>query len=246
MKLLLACFATITLISSSAYAGPAFVQVSFDEGYPVTSQTVTFRNPVQAGSLLVLAMRLSTDGGATSVTSTGGRTWTRDHRQLSFLGLAFEVWSLPNAPAGTTTVTSQISGSATSVRMFVAEYSGIAATSPRLTSTSATAPASGTVDTGPVTTTVDNNLVFVAVATDSDLMGWTAGSGFTLRPAYRPTGLPSDKVIVEDRVALTAGTLRGTMTIKPDTWAAILVVYRASGGSTLSPPAAASNVRIIR
>jgi len=94
---LLTIFFVLSLVS---HASAAYIQSNYTDAFPVTQESVAFSNPVTAGSLLVLAVRMSNGGVATSVTSTGGSVWTLDRRQMSDLDWSFEVWSLPNAPAG--------------------------------------------------------------------------------------------------------------------------------------------------
>ena len=222
----LALLCCLLLLPGLAHA--AYVQSNYNDGFPVTQLSVSFSNPVTAGSLLVLAIRTGNGGATAAVTSTGGQTWTLDRHVDPGLDWTFEVHSLANAPAGATTVTAQVTGGADSLRMAIVEYSGMATSSPvhQISSGSGT---SGTANAGSVTTTL-SSLLFVAVATDSDLEGQQAGPGYALRPLLTP--VVTDKVFVEDRGPVASGTYSGTMGINSDTWAAILVAYRPLAVST--------------
>jgi len=231
---------SLILFPSLALAAPAWVRSYSHYDYPVTSTQFTVPN-VGSGNLLVVAIRLST-GGATTVTSPGA-SWTKDvHVTQSSLGWTFDVWSAPNVPGGNTTITVSITGGGTSVRIVANEYSGIAANSPAH-KTSGASGTSGSVNAGSVTTTINNCTLFAAAATDSDLLGWKAGSNYTIRNQCT-NGEPGQKLCTEDRGPVAAGTYSDSFTINSDSWAAILVAYAPASGSDTTPPAAPTGVRV--
>jgi hypothetical protein len=227
-------FAIVLLMTIPAYANAAYIQSKADDNDSTSQLSITFNNPVTAGSMLVVAIRIGNAGHAT-ITSNPAATWTEDN-WLQYYGWSVSVLSAPNVPGGTTTVTATIPGSADVVRMTIHEYSGMATTAPAHKTATGTGT-SGTATTGSVTTTIDNCLLFCAVATDSDLLGFRAGSGYTLRANG------GEKIQTEDRGPVAAGTYNGVMSLNSDTWAAILVAYKpASSGD--SPPAPPLNLDI--
>lgn len=71
--------------------------------------------------------------------------------------------------------------------------------------------------------------------TDSDHLGWSAGSGYMLRDNPNSGREPDQKLGTEDRGPVSAGTYSGGFTINLDLWVAAMIAY-APAGSTLQPP----------
>jgi len=234
-KFLLTIFFVLCLVSSASAAWVQQYSPTGCCGSPITSTQFTVSN-VGAGNLLVLAVRLSTSG-TTTVTSPGA-TWTKDaHTTQSSLGWTLDVWSAPNVPGGNTPITVSITGSGTSIRVIVNEYSNMATSSPAHKTSSASGTSSS-VNAGSVTTTIDNCTLFAVAATDSDLLGWGAGPNYTIRNQCT-NGEPGQKICTEDRGPVAAGTYSGNFTINSDSWAAIQVAYKfPSGIPDTTPPAA--------
>jgi hypothetical protein len=216
-------FFFVVVIAIPAFAAPAFVQYQSGSDYPVNQIQLTLPN-VRQGSLLVAAVRLSTTGTAT-ITSPGAN-WTKDARE-TIVGDVLEVQSASNVPGGHTIITIDVTGDATSIRAIALEYSGMAA-SYVVHRTSGNHGTSGIVDAGSITTTVDDCILFAAAATDSDLLGWSAGAGYTMRDHPNSGQEPDQKLGVEDRGPVPAGTYSGSFTINPDSWMAALITYAPS------------------
>ena len=206
----------------------AWVKEQSCVGSLVASANCTISS-VGPGHTLVLAVKLSI-GGPMTVTSPG-LTWIRDaSRTHAGLGWIDEVWSLPNTPPGTIPITVTSTGGATAIRIILNEFSGLATTS-WVDKTVANSGTGSAVNTGSVTTTVDNDTLFVVAGTDSDLLGWSPGPGYTIRNRNCSHDIePDQKICVEDRGPVPIGTYSGTFTITPDSWVAILVAYKPSGG----------------
>jgi hypothetical protein len=228
-------FVAALLIAIPTSTNAAYIQSKADDNDSTSQLSITFSNPVTAGSMLVVAIRIGNAGHAT-ITSNPAATWTEDN-WLQYYGWSVSVLSAPNVAGGTTTVTATIPGPADVVRMTIHEYSGMATTAPAHKRATATGT-SGTATTGSVTTTIDNCLLFCAVATDSDLLGFKAGPGYTLRANG------GEKIQTEDGGPVAAGTYSGTMSLNSDTWAAILVAYKPENGSPAAP-AAPKNLQIL-
>lgn len=228
-------FAVLLLTAIPTSINAAYIQSKADDNDSTSQLSITFNNPVTAGSMLVVAIRIGNAGHAT-ITSTGSPTWTEDN-WLQYYGWSVGVYSAPNVPGGTTTVTATIPGSADVVRMTIHEYSGMATTAPAHKTATGTGT-SGTATTGSVTTTINNCLLFCAVATDSDLLGFVAGPGYTLRANG------GEKIQSEDRGPVAAGTYSGVMSLHSDTWGAILVAYAPASGGDTTPPDPPTNVTV--
>jgi len=244
MKKLICSIIILVFIPAWAWAAD-FVQTKYGEAYPSTTKALTFDGPVTAGNLLIVVLRIGSDDTVT-VTS-GGRTFTQDSHVDHVLGdWGLSVHSLANASGGSTMITATKTGSPDVIRMSIIEYSGLATSNPthKTVSNSAT---SGTGNAGSVTTTIDGCLLFCAVATDSDGLGFSVLDGYTLREFdMSPTAEP-DKTAFEDKIATTAGTYSGRMSLNSDTWAAILVAYAPSGqGEGVAKPNPPLNLHLIK
>lgn len=215
--------------SSNAHAAPAFIQANYGEAFPLTQCSVAFDDPVTAGSLLVVVIRMS-NGGRATVTS-GGRTFDLDKRQLPNSNWSFEIHSLANAAGGATTITANVTGGGDQIRMSILEFSGVATSSP-VHQTSGARGIGRNISAGNVTTTIENGLLVFAAATDSDEFHSqpTPGSGYTLVVFSQLEPNAPDKTAIEYQGPVTAGTYSGAMTDdQTPIWAAILVAYKSRG-----------------
>jgi hypothetical protein len=217
----------------------SFVQKQTGFNYPANQVQVTLPN-VQAGSLLVVAVR--TGNAATTTVSSSGAVWTKDASRVVSIGSwNLDVWSAPNVPGGNTTITIQKSGTAHSIRVIALEYSGMA-TSNVAHKVSSNTGTSGAVNAGSVTTTINGCTLFAVAATDSDMLGWGEGSGYTMRNSCNLNQEPDQKICTEDRGTVNAETWSGIFSINSDTWAAVMVAYAPSGSP---PPQKAPNTPLI-
>jgi len=133
------------------------------------------------------------------------------------------------------------------MRIVLTEYSGVA-TNTHVSATTSGQGTSATANAGSITTTAANSLIHVAAAADGndDADTFTPGSGYTIHD-LGPDPSGSDKTMTQHRVAATTGSYGTTMGNLNDSWAAVAVAYRPSGGgSTNTAPAAPENVRVIR
>lgn len=236
-------FLTIILSSFSAWAAPALVKYQTGFGYPKTQIQINFTN-VQQGSLLIVAVRLSTTG--TSTVTSPGMVWTRDLHQAHKVGLSLDIHSSPNVSAGSHTLTINVSGGSTAIRAIALEYSGVATSSPTI-DTASNASTSGAVIAGVVTTGINDTLLFAAAGTDSDNQGWVASSGYTIRNKCNAELEPDQKLCTEDRGPVTSGIYSHNFTINSDTWVAGLVAYAPSGAQSpiSNKPSPPNNLRVL-
>jgi len=250
--------ALILTLDSSAWAIPAYVQSGYNECVPCTSLNINFSMPddklgsedVTPGNLIVVTVRTdNTNGPVTSVTSQpGNQTGILAKRQLSVTSFWLEVWYIPNATGGPTTVTVNIAGPADGLRVVLEEYSGIALSSPvNGTPVSATAT-SATANAGNITTTVANALIHIGAGTDGNADFGTIATppaGCDDHFLGPDPGAGSDKTATANCRAATPGSYATTLANANDSWAAVAVAFAPTGGEDRTPPLPPTNLRII-
>jgi hypothetical protein len=174
---------------------------------------LAFTSNVTAGSLLTAVFRIGTTGTRTITGLSDDKSNT--YTEAFFLsapdpGNAFShyVYYAMNAASGSTTVTVTLVDANSSVRWAIHEYSGLATTSALdQVSGRENTPASTTVSTANVTTTLANELLFVSGC----FFGATpsAGSNYTGRESL------ATRVFTEDRIVSSTLTTNGTFTVSP-------------------------------
>jgi len=253
----LALVVVFLLIATTTYAAPAFVQTGYSECTGCTSLNVNFNMPddkpgsedVTAGNLIVVTVRTdNTNGPVNSITSNpGNQTCLLGKRQVSQTAFWLEVWYCPNATGGATTITVNNSGAADGLRVALAEYSGVALSSP-VDGTPVSAAATGaTANAGNITTTVANALIHIGAGTDGNADFGTNAvppAGCDDHFLGPDPGAGSDKTATASCLAATPGSYPTTMANANDTWAAVAVAFSPSGGDT-TPPAAPTNLRLV-
>ncbi|WP_024516842.1 hypothetical protein [Bradyrhizobium sp. Tv2a-2] len=139
-----------------------------------TSQAFTFGGAVTAGSCLALAMR-SNSQSITGVTDNvnGAVAWTQV-RQTAWnaLGNQLSVYIFPNTASGTPTVTATFAA-ASSVDFAIAEYGGVATSSPVDVSAIQYNDTAGTAVSLPSITTTNANDVLIGVYVLQNGVTWT-------------------------------------------------------------------------
>jgi hypothetical protein len=150
------------------------------------ASSVTTNITTSAGSFLVSATQEITDNTTTWTQddSSGSNTWTQTTSGYASNGtgqnMRMDVRSSPNAVA-VTSVTSHFSGSISSLRMVVCEFTGMVTSSPE--DTSVNSAGSGFVTSltsGSYTTSKPNDLLVYVVDTAGLVTAPTAGTGFTI------------------------------------------------------------------
>jgi hypothetical protein len=214
------------LSKQAAPSAPAFNGYeSWMDQSPLTSTRRTIDVP--PGSFVVVASSVSGSGQFMTVTSPGF-AFARDLHDVDSDGDSLDIASAANAPGGPTSITVSVPNAAY-IRVVVAWYSGMG-TNPIAHKMSSRSGLGQTASAGSVTTTMDNSILFVAARTNSDLQGWSAGSGFKIRNNCNAELEPDQKLCIQDQGPVSMGTYSGAFSINSDLWVAGLVAY-APGSS---------------
>ncbi|WP_024519390.1 hypothetical protein [Bradyrhizobium sp. Tv2a-2] len=176
-----------------------------------TSQSLTFNSPVTAGSCLVVGIRSSNTSLTGLTDSVNGSTQYSLVRQTLWNSSAnnLNVYIFPNTAAGTPTVTATFAA-ATNVYWAIAEYGGVATSSPvDVSAIQHNDTAVTSLSLPSITTTNANDvLIGIYVTQGSAAQTWTdnvAGSNpVTWTP--RLSAAAEDEIYWVDAVVSSAGT----------------------------------------
>jgi hypothetical protein len=204
---------------------------------PQSTVGVSFAMTQTAGNLNVVAVGWN-DSTATvaSVVDSSGNLYPRAVGPTIVSGASsqsiYYAKNIAGAAAGANKVTVTFSAAAAFPDIRILEYSGL----DRVNPVDVTAAASGrnsTSDSGAVTTTNANDLLFAANMVETQTSG--PGTGFTRRLLTSPDG-----DIAEDRVVTAAGSYRATARLSPAGWWIMqMVAFRAASTSgDTTPPTA--------
>jgi hypothetical protein len=232
---------TVLTAASRVEAQIAFRQVN--AAVPQTAQTtvtVPFTAAQTAGNLNVVAIGWSTPTvQVIGVTDTTGNTYTVAAGPTIQAGVQAQVMYIaPNivgAGATVNRVSVTFSGAAAFPDVRIAEYSGLAATSPVAGGAGAVGK-STTSNSGPINVTATNVLLIGANYVSSRTT--KPGANYTTRVITSP-----DADILEDRVVTAAGTYSATASLSSGNWVMQIVALRAApaAGDT-QPPTAPSQL----
>jgi chitodextrinase len=203
---------------SPALTSPSFVQVNHNQVSMGTSTSVTFNAPTQAGNTIVVYV-IWNNSGSVAVTDTRGDTFVNVGNPVAWgSGDSAQIFYATNIVGGTDTVTAAFRNSVTSFGViYVHEYAGISTVNP-VDATVSASGSSGSLNSGTVTTTSVNDLIFGAGV--SDMTVTAAGTGFTARDTAYGN-------ITEDRAASTIGSYAATGTHNGSLWGMQVVAFRS-------------------
>lgn len=176
---------------------PAFVQGNSNgDSSNGTVSTCAFSSNVTAGNLLVVTIGFVTTSATATASDTQGNTYSTAVGPTDNTGITYRLYTFYAVAksSGANTVSITISVGATFRRMMIHEYSGVNTLEG---SNGASGNLSVPPDSGPVTTTHANALIFGWGITNNGTT--TAGTGFTLRE----TALSES---TEDKIVSSTGT----------------------------------------
>jgi hypothetical protein len=217
--------APATVTTPSGTTSPSLVQAAGS-----TTATVTLPRASTQGDLLVLSASVYTGATnhITSVTDTGGNTWTRIGAfSVSSHNSDGEMWYSANA-ASTTAVTVHL-GTTVNTAIEVQEFAGVATASP-LDTSAGTSNTSTAASSGPVTPAAGNELLvgFSAGHGNAEAMTGTA-PGFTLQP-QQTTGASVASVVTGSEVLSSPSAQAFTATFPTAMyWASGIAAFKAAG-----------------
>lgn len=211
----------------------AFVQsVSADAGV-VLSAGLAFVSNNTAGNAIITGVRYGAVGR--TVTMSDSRSNTYAQAITGTGGVDGFIHYASNIGAGANTVTATISGTpADTLRWAIHEYSGLAATN-MLDQVNQGTGTSTTPDSGNVTTTVGNELVFGVLAANpvGATTTATAGSGYTIRENLLSG--TQVKIATEDKILSTTATTSASFTYTAsDQWECLIATFRMANPHLLS------------
>jgi hypothetical protein len=211
--------------ADAACAAPPFCQVQTAVGQSAASTQVSMPN-VGAGHAIVVSVRNGQAAPQSSI-SNSSLTWTLvAGHQNGIVGWRHDVHCAIAPSAGTQNFTVNTDGGNVGIRVIAVEYAGISCTGTRFSAAEGT---SATPDSGTIKTTAPA-LIFESNANDTDLQGYVAGPGFTIRNS----SCNHNPLCVADKGIQPGGTYSGTWTINADTWDAIVVSFPQADVATQS------------
>jgi chitodextrinase len=205
--------------TAAASTPPLMVQVNNNQVSAGSAASVTFNAPTLAGNTIV-AYVIWNNTGTVVLTDTHGDTFTGVGSPVAWgNGSSAQIFYSTNIAAGMNTVTASFRIAVTGFGViYVHEYAGISAANAVDVTVSA-AGSSAALNSGAVTTTSPNDLIFAAGVSDNIVTA--AGSGFTSRDlAYGN--------ITQDRVAGPIGSYGATATHNGKMWGMQMVAFRAA------------------
>lgn len=209
----------LALLACCASAAPAFVQ-----GAQAAATSVAFTSANTAGHLLVCAVENNSFVGPLAVSDTAGNTWVSAvGPESNSDSQAVQIFYVANSKSGSNTVSVTGTGG-NYTNMVVAEYSGVATTSPADGSAEASG-SSATAATGSFAVTSGDLVVAMGMMGAG---GTTAGSGFTSR------GTDTFSML-EDQIA-SGATANATLTGTSHPWSIVAAAFKVPGaGPTVVP-----------
>ena len=223
----------VTAIGTTTPGAITMVQHTSRDAGTTNSATLAFPSVNTAGNFIAVMIRTSQNGQVFTVSDTRGNTYRQAlqfNETLDVTTLA--IYYAENIAGGTNTVTVSDTLGGT-LRFAILEYAGVATVN-ALDGTATAQGISATANSGALTTSANGDLILGMVSTANPAT-FTAGSGFTIQERI-PTG-NNTKLVVEDRLQATAGSVASTVTFnKTETWGAVVAAFRAGAGGP--PPAA--------
>ncbi len=210
--------------------------VGFVQFNAATPQTATASVPVAysvaqtAGNLNIVAVGWNdTTSTVNTVTDTRGNTYTLAIGPTSGTGVRQSIYYARNIAGGSNTVTVSFNQAATFADVRVFEYSGLDTANP-LDVTAGAAGTSASANSGSVTTTAANELIFGAGTTGGSFNN-TGSPGFVVRVLTNPNA-----DIGEDKTVSSTGSYNAVATLfNSAAWVMQMAAFRASGQGSGNP-----------
>jgi len=219
--------------AAQAQLAPFSVQHASKDCGIAASCALAFPNPLKAGNLIVIAVRVGSGSSGTAVRDSLGNVFSlaRQQGQTVDKSRAFIFYAM-NTRAGADSITVTRSTSVT-LRLVIKEYTNILSTAPLDVAASAEG-SSNAPSSGAATTTGPSELI-VAVGISANPRTWKAAGTFLL------SDVAAGKVALEDQVQSVPGPIAGNFTLDTaDQWAALIAAFKpapAGPPPDITPPA---------
>ncbi len=203
----------------------SLVQHTGKDAGTTTSSSLAFTANNTAGNWIAVVIRGGGTGQVFTVSDSRGNTYRKaiqfnETIDATTLGLFYA----ENIAGGANTITVSNSFSGT-LRFAILEYAGVA-TSNSLDVTATAQGTSSAPTTPTVTTTASGDLV-IGILSTANPRTFTAGSGYVIQE--RVPVAPNTKLVAEDRIQATAGSVLANGTLNAsDTWGAAVAAFRAA------------------
>ena len=220
----------LRLTAAATRSGPKRLQMVQNASTGGTTLTLTFPNPITAGSAIVIALLAFGSGSPpfpSSISDTLGSTYTNaDDEPNGAFTRRVQVHYAKNAAAGSCTVTLTMSAVGSFAAIGV-ELGNVNAAAPFDTFAHATAT-STSASSGPLTTAAADEYL-LAVHWSSSARTITPAAGWTV------VGTPqavagTDQLVVAERLTAATGTFSGDATLDASSnWVSILTTFKLQG-----------------
>ena len=201
-----------------------------------TSLGLAFVSNVTAGNSIIVGCRTGGTTGTVTVADNLGNTYVQDAEQdqTDDLHRAW-IFSAHNVTGGACTVTVTVSVSST-LRMCIAEYSGLATSSTLDKTATAQHAASTTPSSGATGTLLIPDELVVGASTVAADSTYTAGSGYTRRTSA-PSNAGTARMAMEDKIVAATTGVTADWTLGASTpWAALVATYKAASAAAGQVP----------
>jgi hypothetical protein len=195
----------------------------------VSSTTISFSSNTAATNFLSACVRAGNKSTTLSITDGQSNTWNSVVSvQVTGTGNGelLQCFEAHNTAGGADTLTVSTTLS-TTLRIAIAEYSGVATTSP-IDSSNSNTGSSASPQSNSITPAANNELIIAAGSVDA-AETFTAGTNFTM---FEVVPAAPSKLGMEDWVQTTATATNGPMTLSgSDSWGAVVFAVKPSGGA---------------
>jgi hypothetical protein len=220
------CSILLFCIAAPQARGYTLVQTNSgnNSGLGTLSIQVSFNNPNTTGNLIIVTAGWP-NGGTASVTDSNGNSYATAVGPTTN-GLISQIWYAANIVGGTNAVTVNFDTSYNDM-VSIFEYSGIATSSP-FDVTHSNTGSNSSLDTGSVTTTQANELIFASAYGNSS-GPLTAGPNYSLVQYYVPSG---EHLGAEHRNLSPTGSYDATFSDSgSSTWVAQIATFKPAVSS---------------
>ena len=237
-----AVLAGITCASLAALpteASPTLVQHASKDAGTTQSASLAFPLNNTAGNWIGVVIRAGHSGQVFTVFDARGNNYRQAVVFSQTLdtpnGDTFAIFYAENISGGANSVTISESLSNSTLRFAILEYSGMAVANSLEAQGVTAAQGTGTsASSGNIVTTAAGDLLLGAVMTGSGTT-YTSGSGFRIEEQV-PTA-PNTKLIAEDQVQGTAGSVAASATFAASvSWGAAVAAFKSASGTGGAPP----------